>query len=186
MEKSIITIRNSVIAGLILALIVWLVGFLPAAWAMLKQAGVWIWGILRLDVPLSLWFLGLLVVLVIASSVHLYKRMNRLRTQSTSGGSVAPVAAEQDVAPMPAPAQEQPELSELELRVLDCLARADGQPLELESITHRITNNNLRTEQALRRLEQRGLIDSAEGYMDPMVYYLTEAGQDKVIELGMV
>lgn len=176
------TIRNSVIAtvvgGLILSFILWLIGYLPAVWGWIKKATSWLWGAVTSDMSVPIWLLTFLIVFSIPVLWRISIRTLSmvLPAKSQTYGSIAINETSTKEA--------KDQYSQNEQLILKALASANGGPLYLEAISRIINQNQLRTEQTLDLLMKKDLVQENLNYIHGASYYLSDRGRDIAIELG--
>jgi hypothetical protein len=169
-------LRNSILAtvigGLILSFILWLIGLLPAIldrlWAIFRKFGGFIAG----EASIPTWLLGLLVILAFSGAMVFLKRIfptRKMELQKESSISL----------------KQKVELSELERKVLLVLARADGDAIYLDSISRSVGENRLRTTKALESLFDKKLISDRHNAIYGTSFVLSRSGRDLVIDLGI-
>jgi hypothetical protein len=173
------TIIGTVVGGLILSFVLWLVGFLPAVWAWLVNIFKTIWGWVTADLATPVWLLSMLIIF----SLPVLWRIG-LKTVSFIIPAKENEITSTSVNGEPVPQNIASQLSENELLVLRALAAEDGGSAHLDTIASRIRQNQLRTEQTLDSLLRKGLIHDSFNYIYDTSYYLSDRGRDLVIELG--
>lgn len=176
------TIRNAVIAtiigGLILSFILWLLGFLPNVWEWIKTGTVWLCGAITSELSVPVWLLGLLLVFsfpllwrVGVKILSIVVPRKEQTMQTATGNADVPVGIRD-------------QLSENELLALRALTDADGGPPYLDDVSRAIGQNQLRAEQVLDLLVKKGLVRYSSNYAYGTSYYLSDQGRDLAIELG--
>jgi hypothetical protein len=72
-------LRNRVLGGLIVALLIWLATFIPAVWHACKSASIWLFHFLLSSVPIPIWLILLISPIII---FILIKVVTTLRKES--------------------------------------------------------------------------------------------------------
>ncbi len=176
------TIRNSVIAtvigGLILSGILWLIGYLPVVWQWIKKVISWLWEVITTDALVPIWLFAFFVVCSIPA---LWKIGARILSRLLSAGPHISADVTINEATINTAKHQ---YSQNEHLVLKALASANGGPLYIEAISRKIEQNQLRTEQTLDLLVKKGLVEASLNFIHGTSYYLSYRGRDIAIELG--
>lgn len=162
-------------AGLVVAAVVagvpWIFGFHHAAWLWITAAARSAWAALVFPLPIPAWLAAVFV------AAFLYLLRWRIRHVSRS-----PVPAT-----LPAVVvDEPPPMTDNETVLLRLLARADGVAMNAHELAQRAALAKLVTNQTLDKLRGRGLTREFGGWQGVLLYSLTPAGRDYVIDKGYV
>ncbi len=163
--------------GLLLALILWAVGRIGAAWRWVLGALGAAWQWLTGSVPLPTWLV--LVGLLYAVTITLLLMRRR-------GTTVAPSSIER---PPPARAVERPliarELDRFQKRVMRAMADADGGTPTLHELADDVGTSLLRVEQTVEELDALGYLAMIRDVVNGPVVDVTRAGRDYLIAKGL-
>jgi len=157
-----------VVAGLILLGLGWLFGL---AKPLLLGLGA--------RVTLPVWVLILAAILIVAS-VFLLAR----RTFAKSVDLPAPPPISTDLIPDSLP--QPPPLGELEIKILEVLARSHSELWDVGEIAGVVESKDILAQQAVDRLSDRGYLDDNYNSRLGRRYMLSRKGRDTAIELGLV
>lgn len=183
MADSSLTLRNTiigtVIGGLILSIILWLIGFLPTVWRWFIHSLITIWDWVTIDLTIPTWLLSILIILALPTLWRIWLRIVSY-TIPIEESEITSAPADEKPLPISISAQ----LSQNELSALRVLADVDGRYLYLPKVADGIKQNQLRTQQALDSLISKGFVYDSLNYVHGTSYGLSEKGRDLVIELG--
>ncbi len=70
-------VLGTVISGLILAIFLWLAGFLPAIWHALKSASIWFFHFLVSSFPIPVWSIVFIFILIVPTLIKLFSRFSK-------------------------------------------------------------------------------------------------------------
>lgn len=168
-------IIGTVVGGLILSVILW---FFPGIWEWCTGAAKWFWDLLTIRVSLPA---GVLIVAACLAAALLLRFRNLTKALEQSRDS-SEVMIHQDE---PANAERDPDLNDLEIRLLSIFAKADGRTLSTEFLPQQMGLNRLRTEKVLQGLYGHHLIDIRQNYIHGTRFHLTPRGRDFVIKHGL-
>ncbi len=174
-------IRNGLIVtvggGLLLALILWAVGKIGAAWRGVLGALGAAWQWLTGSVPLPTWLVLVGLLYTVTVTLLLMRRRR---------AAVAPSSIEQ---PSPSPAVERPliarELDRLQKQVMRAMADADGGTPTLDELADDAGTSLLRVEQTVEKLEGLGYLEIIRHVTHGPVVDVTRAGRDYLIGKGL-
>lgn len=171
-------ITGTVVGGLILSGILWVTGSFPGIWEWCTGAAKWVWELLTIPIPLPA---GVLIVAACLAAAFLLRLRNLKKALEQSRDS-SEVMIHQDVT---ANAERDPDLDDLEIRLLRIFAKADGRLLSTEFLPQQMGLNRLRTEKVLQGLYGHHLIDIRHNYVHGTRFHLTPRGRDFVIKHGL-
>ena len=153
-----------------MALILWAVGKIGAAWRGVLGALGAAWQWLTGSVPLPTWLLLVGLLYTVTVTLLLMRRRR---------AAVAPSSIEQ---PSPSPAVERPliarELDRLQKQVMRAMADADGGTPTLDELADDVGTSLLRVEQTVEKLE--GLIPRDHPTRDPRTSGRRHAGRARL------
>jgi hypothetical protein len=173
-------IKNGLIVtvggGLVLALILWAVGRIGAAWGLVRDGLIAIWQWLTGSVPLPVWLVLVGLLYVTAVTLLLTKRR---------GAEVAATLGEQP----PSRAVERRlivrELDRFQKRVMRAMADADGATPTLGELADDVGTSLLRIEQTVEELEALGYLAMIRDVVNGPAVDVTRAGRDYLIAKGL-
>ena len=167
------TIIGTVVGGLLVSLILWLVGFLPTVWNWIAKAIVIFWGWLTSNASIPIWLVLITMVLILPTFIRIYHyyRQNTQTPQTNTN-------VQDEIEP-----EEQ--FNELEMKVLHVLSRADGERITVHDVSKRAKESQIRAKHALDTLNEKGLLQLSFNYMYGTGYFLNRHGRELVIDLGM-
>ncbi len=165
----------TVVGGLLLSLIFWLVGFFPTLWLWIKTSLIYIWELFTLTLSTPVWLILLLVIV----GLPIYWRIG-VKTLS----HIFPSNRQNNEETDSIVSHEPEQLTENEYLVLRALASANGGSLRIDSIANNINQNQLRTEQAIESLVNHDYVKRSLNYVYGTSYRLSSYGRDIAIELG--
>ncbi|MDP1770113.1 MAG: hypothetical protein Q8L74_15105 [Nitrospirota bacterium] len=167
-------ILGTVIGGVILTALGWIMGIFPTIWGWIVLAVSIFWFLVKTEIPIPI---GLLFLLSASILWQAYKFLQPSEKSRAALG--VPTAV------LNAPIQSRP-LSSLEDKVLRAFARSDGRTFQMDSLVHMVGEKNLLVDQALDSLQSRSYIGVTHNYIHGTYYSLTAKGRDVVIRLGYV
>ncbi len=151
-------VRTGIIAttvgGLLVALILWALGFVGVVWRGLGSAVSWAWHHLTASTPLPTWLVLAVAGYAIAATALLRRRGTSPPRQA---GEAHSRLREGD--PHVAPRK----LDRLQVKVMRAIAEADGATPTIEEMADDLDLSQLRLEPALEGLEEIGYLRIAEG-----------------------
>jgi|AntAceMinimDraft_16_1070373.scaffolds.fasta_scaffold09654_4 DNA-binding transcriptional ArsR family regulator len=169
------TIIGTVVGSLLVSLVLWLVGFLPAVcrWLIRIIAGIWSW--LGSSVGVPGWLVIAAVLLMAGTFIRFYQyfRSKEHRGQNTVENDTYEAS------------QLEEALNELETKILHVISQADGERMTVDDISQRSGESHIRAQHALDTLNEKGLLELSYNYIDGTGYFLNRNGRQLVIELGM-
>lgn len=164
----------SIMGSLIAAVILWLLGLLPAAWQLLKTVFSTFAAFLGSSVSIPIWAFLLIIISSLSILTYFIKVFLTNRREKLTQNEVSKPRAE-----------KRRQLTRTEGAVLAALSIADGEELYIDSIAKRIHENHLRPEQAVQSLIEQGFVAYQENLMYGTSLFLSGKGRDFVIELGI-
>lgn len=172
-------IVGTVVGGLILSFLVWLVRILfPPLWGWIKDIAIVLVGFFTTGITLPIWLVcGLSfgwVLLIVTRRSRPKSRHPAMPTQDLHGPATE---AQKPVEVWP------PVLNEFERKIIAILASEDGERLTSKQLASQISTSNLRVEQALESLMSKGLVDRSRNYAYGDFYFLSPSGRDLAIQL---
>lgn len=164
----------TVVGGLILAAITWLLGFFPVVWSTIATGLTWVWSLLSYLVTLPIG-----VLLVVAWALF-------LAGHYLSGKRSVSIGVTDDIRTHSPPDEGPIQLSQFEVDVSRVLAGGDGAWLALHEIAGHLSTSNLMVEQALEKLHINNMIRDTHNSMYGTSYRLSSKGRDYAIRQGYV
>ena len=173
-------VRNGIIAttvgGLLVALILWIAGFVGIVWRGLGSAISWLWHHLTASISLPTWLVIVALVYAVGVTVRLRKRRTPPSLPSVEQPSSLRGGAH--VAPR--------ELDRLQVKVMRAMANADGATQTIDELADDLGMSRLRVEQALEELEGMGYLEVVRDVVNGPAVDVTRAGRDYLIAKGLV
>ena len=175
-------LKNTIIGGVavwfIITFFAWITDSLPSIWKWFQNIVGWVWDQLTIVIHIPLGILTLLVCLAIVFLFRFWSLQEEIRRARDS----SEVIIHRDEI---ANAERDPDLDDLEIRLLRIFAKADGRQLSTEFLPQQMGLNRLRTEKVLQGLYGQNLIDVRHNYIHGTRFYLTPRGRDFVIKHGL-
>lgn len=168
----------TVVGGIILTLLTWAWGKLPAVWHFIQHGASFVLGTLTYEAQLPIWVLALIILACVVATLWWKTarvgETNRTDRVMPSSGEVAQtvVAAEQ--------------LTENEETLVRVFANGDGRWFLIEDLVEETRLRALLIEQGLDGLLQKKFLLQSHNYVDGTSCRLSPKGRDYAIGKGYV
>lgn len=164
----------TVVGGLILTAITWLLGFFSVVWSTIATGLTWVWSLLShlVTLPIGV-LLGIAGALFLAG--HYLSSKRSVSVEVMDG-----------IRPQSPPDEGQIQLNQFEGDVVRVLAGGDGAWIALHEIAGHLSTSKLMVDQALEKLHINDMIRDTHNRIHGTSYRLSSKGRDYAISQGYV
>jgi DNA-binding MarR family transcriptional regulator len=155
----------TVVGGVVLAILQWI-------WIPARDALALVWGVLTASVPVPIGLLVILLALALPATVKIFHRLARNSFVAAPG-------------PAKSSGDASPNVSEFETKVMERIAKADGEEIDQDAIVRSLRTSKTRVQAAVDRLEELDLVEIDSDYEDSSLS-LTARGRRFVVDRNMV
>jgi hypothetical protein len=170
-------IIGATVAGLLVALILWALGFLGVIWRSLWTAASWAWHQLTAGISLPAW-----VVLIVVGYAVVVTILLRKRRVAPSRPSDERASNLHEGGPQLPPRK----LDRLQVKVMRAMAEGDGDTPTVGDLADDLGTSRLRVEQVVEQLEEMGYLKTIRDVVNGPVIDVTRSGRDYLIAEGLV
>jgi hypothetical protein len=167
---------GATVGGLLVALILWALGFVGPILRGLWSAVSWAWHQVTASISVPAGLVLVVAGYAVAVTVLLWRRRTPSESQPEEPAAFRPGG----------PPQAPRELDKLQAKVMRAMGEADGGTPTVEDVADDLNVSVLRLEQTLEELEAIGYVEVIRHVAHGPVVDVTRAGRDYLIAKGLV